>query len=118
MAVASIESLLCIEAIDKLDPQKRVTNTNRELLAQGVGNMVSGLLGGLPVTSVIVRSSANLQANAQTKVSTIFHGILLLFCVAFIPGILNSIVCACSYFIVYRLQTLQSCYFQRDVCQR
>jgi MFS superfamily sulfate permease-like transporter len=91
MAVASIESLLCIEAIDKLDSQKRVTNTNRELLAQGVGNMVSGLLGGLPVTSVIVRSSANLQANAKTKLSTIFHGILLLFCVAFIPGILNKI---------------------------
>jgi MFS superfamily sulfate permease-like transporter len=91
MAVASIESLLCIEAVDKLDPQKRVTNTNRELVAQGIGNMLSGLLGGLPVTSVIVRSSANVQANAKSKLSTIFHGLLLLFCVAFIPGILNKI---------------------------
>jgi MFS superfamily sulfate permease-like transporter len=89
--VASIETLLCIEAVDKLDPHRRTTNSNRELFAQGTGNIISGLLGGLPVTSVIVRSSANVAANAQTKVSTIFHGALILFCVALIPNILNMI---------------------------
>ena len=89
--VASIETLLCIEAVDKIDPHRRVTNTNRELFAQGTGNIVSGLLGGLPVTSVIVRSSANVAANAQTKVSTLVHGLLLLFCVALIPKVLNMI---------------------------
>ena len=90
-AVASIETLLCIEAIDKLDPQKRVTSTNRELVAQGIGNMTSGLIGGLPITSVIVRSSANLNANAQSKLSTIIHGLLLLICVSLIPVLLNKI---------------------------
>ena len=90
-AVASIETLLCIEAVDKLDPHRRVTNTNRELFAQGVGNMASGLVGGLPVTSVIVRSSANVAANAQTKTSTIIHGFLLLFCAALIPMVINMI---------------------------
>lgn len=89
--VASLESLLSIEAIDDLDPLQRVTPTNRELKAQGLGNIVSGLLGGLPVTSVIVRSSANVNAGAKTKMSTIYHGTLLLVCVAFIPGILNMI---------------------------
>lgn len=89
--VASIESLLCIEAVDQLDPKKRITNTNRELFAQGTGNVLSGLLGGLPITSVIVRSSANLNANAKTKFSTIFHGILLLASVLLIPGLLNKI---------------------------
>ena len=90
-AVASIETLLCIEAVDKLDPQKRVTSTNRELVAQGIGNMTSGLIGGLPITSVIVRSSANLNANAQSKLSTIIHGFLLLICVSLIPVLLNKI---------------------------
>jgi MFS superfamily sulfate permease-like transporter len=90
-AVASIETLLCIEAVDKLDPQKRVSSTNRELVAQGIGNMTSGLIGGLPVTSVIVRSSANVNAQAKTKMSTIIHGLLLLVCVAFIPVLLNKI---------------------------
>ena len=90
-AVASIETLLCIEAVDKLDPHRRVTNTNRELFAQGVGNIASGLVGGLPVTSVIVRSSANVAANAQTKTSTIIHGFLLLFCAALIPMVINMI---------------------------
>lgn len=90
-AVASIESLLCIEAIDKLDPENRVTNTNRELIAQGIGNSISGLFGGLPITSVIVRSSVNLNANGKTKVSTIFHGLLLLGSVVLIPGLLNKI---------------------------
>ncbi len=89
--VASLESLLSIEAVDDLDPYQRVTPTNRELKAQGLGNMVSGLIGGLPVTSVIVRSSANVNAGAKTKMSTIYHGMLLLLCVAFIPAILNLI---------------------------
>jgi MFS superfamily sulfate permease-like transporter len=89
--VASIETLLCVEAIDKLDPQKRTTPTNRELIAQGVGNSVSGLIGGLPLTQVIVRSSANLQAKAATKLSAILHGVLLLVCVASVPTLLNMI---------------------------
>ena len=89
--VASIETLLCIEATDKLDPLKRHTSVNRELKAQGIGNMVSGLLGGLPITSVIVRTSANINAGARSKVSSIFHGILLLVCVASIPVVLNMI---------------------------
>jgi MFS superfamily sulfate permease-like transporter len=89
--VASLETLLSIEAIDNLDPYHRVTNKDRELRAQGVGNMVSGLLGGLPVTSVIVRSSANVNSGAKSKMSTIMHGTLLLLCVAFIPVILNLI---------------------------
>ncbi len=89
--VASIETLLCIEATDKLDPHKRNTSTNRELIAQGIGNMVSGLVGGLPMTSVIVRSSANVNAGAQSKFSTIIHGALLLVCAASIPMVLNMI---------------------------
>lgn len=89
--VASIESLLCIEATDKLDPLKRNTPGNSELKAQGIGNMLSGLIGGLPVTTVIVRSSANINAGAKTKRSTIIHGVLLLVCVAAIPAILNLI---------------------------
>jgi MFS superfamily sulfate permease-like transporter len=89
--VASLETLLSIEAIDDLDPYQRVTNKERELKAQGVGNMVSGLIGGLPLTSVIVRSSANVNAGAQSKMSAIMHGLLLLVCVAFIPVLLNLI---------------------------
>lgn len=89
--VASLESLLSIEAVDDLDPYQRVTPTNRELKAQGVGNLISGMVGGLPVTSVIVRSSANVNAGARSKMSTIMHGSLLLLCVAFIPAILNLI---------------------------
>jgi MFS superfamily sulfate permease-like transporter len=90
-AVASIETLLCIEAVDKLDPHRRITDQNRELKAQGVGNIVSGMLGGLPVTSVIVRSSANINAGARTKMSTIIHGTLILACSALIPWVLNKI---------------------------
>lgn len=90
-AVASIETLLCVEATDKLDPLKRYTPTNRELKAQGIGNIVSGLIGGLPMTSVIVRSSANVNAGGKTKLSTIIHGALLLICVGAIPAILNMI---------------------------
>ena len=89
--VASLETLLCVEATDKLDPQKRVTPTNRELIAQGVGNMVSGLIGGLPVTQVIVRSSANIQSGGRTKASSFFHGLLLLTCAMVIPNLLNLI---------------------------
>ncbi|MBX3254794.1 MAG: SulP family inorganic anion transporter [Chitinophagaceae bacterium] len=89
--VASIETLLGIEAVDNLDPQKRISPTNRELKAQGVGNMVSGLLGGLPLTSVIVRSSANVTAGGKTKMSTIYHGFFLLLSVAFIPKVLGII---------------------------
>ena len=89
--VASLETLLGIEAVDKLDPLKRVTPANRELKAQGIGNIVSGLLGGLPLTSVVVRSSANVSAGAKTKVSAIMHGVLLLLCVMLIPGLLNKI---------------------------
>lgn len=93
--VASLETLLSIEAIDKIDPIKRVSPTNRELVAQGIGNMTSGLLGGLPMTSVIVRSSANVNAGGKTKMSAIFHGCLLLVSFLFIPGLLNMIPLAC-----------------------
>lgn len=89
--VASLETLLSIEAVDELDPYKRVTPTNRELLAQGSGNILSGLLGGLPMTSVIVRSSANVNAGAKTKMSTVYHGVLLLLSVLFLPQYLNKI---------------------------
>lgn len=89
--VASLETLLSIEAIDKLDVEKRTTDTTRELLAQGIGNSFSGLIGGLPITSVIVRSSANMDSGAKTKLSTIFHGFLLITCFLAIPNILNLI---------------------------
>lgn len=89
--VASLETLLSVEATDKLDPQKRITPTNRELTAQGVGNIVSGMIGGLPITQVIVRSSANIQSGGKSKSSAIIHGILLLICAIFIPHILNMI---------------------------
>ncbi|TDO29167.1 SulP family inorganic anion transporter [Sediminibacterium goheungense] len=89
--VASLETLLGIEAADKLDPLKRVTPTNRELKAQGVGNMLSGLIGGLPLTSVVVRTSANISAGAKSKMSTIYHGVMMMLCVMFIPFILNKI---------------------------
>jgi MFS superfamily sulfate permease-like transporter len=89
--IASLETLLGIEAIDKLDPLKRVTPSNKELKAQGIGNIISGLIGGLPITSVIVRSSANVSAGAKTKQSTIFHGVLILIGAALIPFILNKI---------------------------
>jgi MFS superfamily sulfate permease-like transporter len=89
--VASLETLLSIEACDKMDPYHHITPLNRELKAQGVGNFVSGLLGGLPVTSVIVRSSANINAGARTKASTISHGLILLIALLAIPGFLNLI---------------------------
>jgi MFS superfamily sulfate permease-like transporter len=89
--VGSLETLLSIEAADKLDPFKRISDTHRELRAQGIGNFVSGLLGGLPITAVIVRSSANVYAGARTRTSTITHGLLLLFSVLLIPELLNLI---------------------------
>lgn len=89
--IASLETLLSIEAVDRLDPHKRITNTNRELKAQGVGNLISGLIGGLPITSVIVRSSANVNSGAASKMSAIFHGFLLLIVVVLIPGVINLI---------------------------
>lgn len=93
--IASLESLLSVEATDKLDPYKRNTPTNRELKAQGVGNIIAGLIGGLPMTAVIVRSSANINAGGKTKVSAIFHGILLLISVAVFPAVLNLIPLSC-----------------------
>ena len=89
--VASLETLLCVEATDKLDPDKRVTPTNRELKAQGLGNIVSGLIGGLPVTQVIVRSSANINFGGKTKMSAILHGVFLLISALFIASVLNLI---------------------------
>ncbi|UOQ76615.1 SulP family inorganic anion transporter [Hymenobacter sp. 5516J-16] len=89
--VASLETLLSVEAVDKLDPYKRVTPPNRELLAQGVGNLLNGLLGGLPMTAVIVRSSANINAGGQTRMSTFFHGLLLLTSLLFLESVLNQI---------------------------
>lgn len=94
-AVASIETLLCVEAADKLDPLKRYTNTNRELFAQGAGNILSGLIGGIPMTSVIVRTSANINSGGRTKIATIAHGALLLIAVLTIPSMLNKIPLAC-----------------------
>lgn len=89
--VASIETLLCIEASDRIDIHKRITDTNLELKAQGIGNLVSAIIGGLPMTSVVVRTSANANAGATSKLSTIIHGALLLICVLTIPFLLNKI---------------------------
>ncbi|MEL6924394.1 MAG: SulP family inorganic anion transporter [Bacteroidota bacterium] len=89
--VASLETLLCLEATDKLDPQKRVSPANQELKAQGVGNIISGLIGGLPITQVIVRSSTNIQSGGRTKMSAIMHGFVLLGCAMLIPHVLNLI---------------------------
>jgi carbonic anhydrase/SulP family sulfate permease len=89
--VASLETLLNLEAVDKLDPQRRSSPPSRELVAQGVGNLFAGLIGGIPITSVIVRSSVNVNVGARSKVSAIFHGLLLLVCVALFPVYLNMI---------------------------
>jgi MFS superfamily sulfate permease-like transporter len=93
--VGSIESLLSIEAADKIDEEGRVTNKNRELLAQGVGNTLSGLIGGLPLTAVIVRTSANATAGAKSKLSAILHGVWLIACIVSIPHLLNMIPLSC-----------------------
>lgn len=89
--VASIETLLCLEAGDKMDPLKRYSSANAELRAQGIGNLLSGLIGGIPMTSVIVRTTANINAGAKTKMAAIFHGMFLLLAVIAIPGLLNKI---------------------------
>jgi MFS superfamily sulfate permease-like transporter len=93
--VASLETLLGIEAIDKLDADGNLSNTNKELLAQGIGNIACGFLGGLPVTSVIVRSSANINSGAKTKLSVIIHAVLLLVSVLLLPNLLAMIPNAC-----------------------
>lgn len=89
--VASIETLLCVEATDRLNPQKRITPTNRELKAQGLGNIISGMIGGLPITQVIVRSTANVTFGGRTKLSAILHGMWILVSIATIPWLLNKI---------------------------
>lgn len=108
--VASIETLLSVEATDNLDPEKRVTPTNKELKAQGMGNLVSGLLGGIPVTQVIVRSTANISAGGKTRFASFVHGVLLVVCVAAIPDILNRIplasLAAILLVIGYRLASI------------
>jgi len=94
-AVASLETLLNLEAADKIDPHQRRTSPSRELIAQGVGNVSAGLLGGIPISSAIVRSSVNITAGAETKRSTLIHGALLLISVAFFPSLLNTIPLSC-----------------------
>ncbi len=105
--VASLETLLCLEATDNLDPMKRVTPANQELRAQGIGNLVSGLIGGLPVTQVIVRSSTNILSGGKTKVSAIVHGIILLISAMLIPAVLNliplSALAAILFLVGYKL---------------
>jgi SulP family sulfate permease len=105
--IASLETLLCVEATDKLDPFKRTTPTNRELKAQGLGNLISGFIGGLPITQVIVRSSTNITFGGRTKASTILHGFFLLLSAVSIPHIINMIPLAslaCILFMVgYKL---------------
>ena len=105
--VASLETLLCVEATDKIDPEKRVTPKNRELIAQGIGNIASGMIGGLPVTQVIVRSSANIQSGGKTKMAAVIHGILLVVSVVTIPFLLNmiplSVLAAVLFIVGYKL---------------
>lgn len=109
--VGSLETLLSVEATDKLDPLKHHTPTNRELKAQGIGNIMSGLMGGLPVTQVIVRSSANINSGGKSKLSTILHGVLLMLTVIFIPTILNLIplasLAAILLMVGYKLSKVQ-----------
>jgi MFS superfamily sulfate permease-like transporter len=99
--IASIETLLCIDAADKMDPKKRITPASKELVAQGVGNTISGLIGGLPITAVIVRSSANITSGAKTKLSAILHGFLLFILILAIPGILNQIPLSCLAAVLF-----------------
>ncbi len=121
--IASVETLLCIEASDKLDPHRRITPTSRELKAQGLGNFVSGLCGGLPITSVIVRSSVNIESKSKTKRSTIIHGVLLIFSLLVASPLINTIPIAslaCILIVVgYKLtnKTLVREMFQKGVDQ-
>lgn len=112
--IASLETLLCVEATDRLDPAKRITPTDRELKAQGLGNMICGLVGGLPITQVIVRSSANIAFGAKSKLSAISHGVLILLCVTTLPGVLNMIplatLAAVLFVVGYKL-TKPALYF-------
>ncbi len=105
--VASLETLLCVEATDSIDPMKRITPTNRELMAQGTGNIISGLIGGLPITQVIVRSSANIHSGGKTKLAAIIHGFFLLISVLTIPFVLNkiplSVLAAILFIVGYKL---------------
>ena len=109
--VASLETLLSVEATDKLDPKKQLTPTNKELKAQGVGNMFSGLIGGLPITQVIVRSSTNISAGATSRLSAILHGVILLLSIVIIPSALNYIplasLAAILLFIGYKLASMK-----------
>lgn len=109
--IASLESLLSTEAGDKLDPYRRRTSTNRELKAQGIGNIVAGFIGGLPITAVIVRTSANVTSGGRTPLSTITHGVIMLICVISIPHILNMIplasLSAVLFVVGYRLTSLK-----------
>ena len=93
--MASLETLLNLEAVDKLDPQQRTSPASRELLAQGIGNVTAGLIGGLPITSVIVRSSVNINAGGKTKLAAVIHGVFLLVSVALLPVWLNLIPLSC-----------------------
>lgn len=110
-AIGSVETLLSIEASDKMDPEKRISNSDRELLAQGIGNTISGFIGGLPITSVIVRSSANIYAGGRTRLSSMVHGLLLLLSVLLIPALLNMIPLACLAAILlvvgYKLSSIK-----------
>jgi MFS superfamily sulfate permease-like transporter len=90
-SLASLETLLCVEAIDKLDKRNRITPVNRELIAQGIGNMTCGLMGAIPMTAVVVRGAANVHAGARTKLSAFTHGLFLLIAVIFVPFLLNKI---------------------------
>ncbi len=109
--VGSVETLLCIEATDKLDPEKRISDTDRELRAQGVGNILSGLIGGLPITSVIVRSSANVYAGARTRLSAFVHGLLMLVAALLLAGMLNhvplSALASILLLVGYKLSSLK-----------
>jgi MFS superfamily sulfate permease-like transporter len=109
--VASLESLLSLEATDKLDPHKRDSNSNKELVAQGIGNITSGMIGGLPVTAVIVRSSANIHAGATSRLSSFIHGVLLLVTVIMIPNLLmlipNASLAAILVFTGYKLTKIE-----------
>lgn len=93
--VSSLATLLNLEATDRIDPQQRTSSPNRELIAQGVGNLLVGLIGGIPINSVVVRSTVNIDAGSRTKVATIFHGVLMLVCVLAFPGWLNLIPLSC-----------------------
>ncbi|MEQ8359749.1 MAG: SulP family inorganic anion transporter [Cytophagales bacterium] len=108
--VASLETLLNVEATDKIDPEKRSSDTNQELLAQGVGNTISGLIGGLPITSVIVRSSANVYSGAKSRLSTILHGFWLVSTIALLPQWLNKIplasLAAILFIVGYKLASI------------